>query len=439
MKLVSDPYSPAYPTTWLLFGMIFALAGAHFMSIPWPRLATVAFYVVALAWVSVLAWRNRRHVWPVSALDVLFAGFALLVSASLIFRGDPLGEATGKFAAYLPFLVVIPYLCGRLMKAQDIELFMRIALMAGITLLPVLLIDRFTSPGSAFVRWPFFGQDHGALLAGTLLATALVALCVQALDIRNRGETNNRLRPLVLYGLIGLVTAFLVWVTARGWLLSAVVGVAAACLLARQHSLRKRIALCGAVLVVAAVSLAVLPALDPQFGGLYSRALDVSSQPAWVEPASFVGAGPILGEASCEPFRKGNNSIAMRWVLYKEAIAMFSEHPVFGVGPARFGARSCTGPMGFPHSTILQGLAELGVIGGGLLIGLLTLAAVTLVRPFLRVRQGEGWAAGAFVMALFAMFLVADQIYGNYFMSASMWLMLGIAASMHHSAKRTHG
>lgn len=422
--------------------MTFALAGANFMAIPWPRLATVAFYVVALAWVAVLAWRDVRHVRAVTVLDVLFAGFVICVSASLILRGGASGEATGRFAAYLPFLVVIPFLCGRLMKAPDIALLMRIVLIAGVILLPVLLIDRMTSPGPERVRWPFFGQDHGALLAGPLLASALVALCVHALDAQNRRQTDNPMGRLALYGSIGVVTAFLVWVTARGWLLSGLVGVAATCLFARQHSLWRRVALCGAVLAFAGASLAVLPSLDSQFGGLYSRTLDMSSRPesvgGWGAPTS-VDAGPVLGEASCEPFRKGKNSIAMRWVLYQEAMAMFSRNPVFGVGAAGFGARSCTGPMGFPHSTILQGIAELGIIGGGLLIGVLVLAAVTLARPFLSIGQGKDWAADTFVLALFAMFLVADQIYGNYFMSASMWLTLGIAASMRAGIKRNHG
>jgi len=80
MKFIPGLYSPAYPAAWLLFGMLFALAVAHFMAIPWPQLASVAFYAVALVWVSVLAWRERRNFWPVTALDVLFVGFVLLVS-----------------------------------------------------------------------------------------------------------------------------------------------------------------------------------------------------------------------------------------------------------------------------------------------------------------------------------------------------------------------
>ena len=447
MKIPSGLYSTAYPAAWLIFGMLFALAGAHFMAIPWPQFATVALYSVAFAWVSVLAWRGKQHIWPLTALDVLSAGFVLLVSASLVFQGGISGE-DGKFGGYLLFMVIIPYLCGRLMRVPDIVLFMRITLAAGMTLPPLLLIDRLTSPGREGGRWPFFGQDHGALLAGVLLAAVLIALCVRILDFQNLGEATKRPGPLFLYGLAGLLTVFLVWVTARGWLLSALLGVAVACLSARQHSIGRRVGLWAAILAVAGLSLSGLPKLDPYFGRMYAVPMNMGStvenMGSTVEPilgatGPILGAtGPILGEASCQPFKEGVNSVAMRWVLYQEAMAMFLENPIFGVGAARFGEQSCTGAMGFPHSTILQGGAELGLIGGGLLIGLMILAAVTLARPFLSVRQGSNWSAHAFVLALFAAFQLGDQIYGNYFMSVGTWLLLGIAASMRAVGNREH-
>lgn len=431
MKLLPRFCSPAYPAAWLLFGMLFTLAVAHFVAMPWPQLATVAVYAVPLAWVSVLAWREQWHIRFVTALDVLFVGFVLLVSASLVFQGGRLGEA-GKFARYLPFMVVIPYLCGRLMRVSDIALFMRATLIAGMTMLPLLLIDRFTSPERETTRWPFFGQDHGALLVGVLLAAALIALCVRILDCRNMGERNNRLGRLLLYGLIGLMTVFLVWITARGWLLAGLAGGAVVCLSARQRPIWRRVGLLAAVLAIAWLSLSALPKLDPHFGRFYAQPTDLGSR---TEP-TLGATGPILGDASCQPLKDGLNSIAIRWMLYREAMAMFSENPIFGVGAARFGGRSCAGSTGFPHSTILQGFAELGLIGGGLLVGLFALAAITLLRPFLHVKQEPNWSAGAFVLALLAAFLVADQIYGNYFMSVGTWLILGIAASMRANVKQ---
>ncbi len=413
------------------------------MAIPWTQLATVAMYAIALAWVSLQAWRKPRQKWSFSALDALFVGFVLLVSASLFFQRGIWGEA-GRFAFYLPILVVVPYLCGRLMRVRDIKILILITLIAGMSIMPLLLVDRFTLPMRETGRWPFFGLDHGALLVGALLASTLIALCVRILDLKI-GERNNRLRQILFYGLVGITSGFLVWVTARGWLLAGLAGVAVVCLLARQQPIWKRTGLLAAVLTMVGLSMVALPKLDSQFGRLYAIATDRSSQPViyFGEGRPVLGEGrpvlgegrPVLGEASCQPIKEGVNSIAIRWVLYQEAMAMFLENPILGVGAARFGEQSCTGPKGFPHSTILQGFAELGVIGGGLLIGMLILAAVTLLRAFLSVRHRPNWSTDVFILAFFAMLLGADQIYGNYFMSVGSWLMLGIAASVGASNK----
>ena len=447
MKIPQHLYSPAYPAAWLLFGMIFALAVAHFMAAPWVRLATVTFYVVPMGWLSALAWQKRQHVWPVTALDVLFVGFVLQVSASLVFQGGSLGESA-KFARYMPFMVAIPYLGGRLMRVSDFALLSRVTLVAGVAMLPLLLLDRFTSHAQEGGRWPFFGQSHGMLLVGALLAPTLIALCVRMLGCRSPRSSNVRPEQLIYWGLIALVTVFLVWVKARGWLLAGLVAVAVTCLSARHRLITTRMGLLTAVLAIAGITLASLPRIDPQSEKFYALLLTkpaiygaTPAKPA-IYGASLAETGPILGEASCLPFKEGVNSVAIRWVMYREAVAMLMAHPYLGVGATRFGERSCTGPGWYPHSTILQGFAELGLVGGGLLVGLLALAFVTLVRPFLSVRQGAIWSANSFVLALFAAFLVADQIYGNYFMSVDMWLILGIAASMRADAKRgfdSHG
>jgi hypothetical protein len=429
--------SPAYPAAWLLYAMIFAFAAAHFIGVPWPRGGAVAVYSAAAVWVAVLAWRKRWDLWPPTVLDALFVGFVLLVSASLVFQWTPSGEPS-KYARFLPFMVVIPYLCGRLMGLADVRLIWRVILLTGLLLLPLLLLDRLISPGRESGRWAFFGLDHGALVAGALVATLLVALCVRALDRPNPGERQNRPDRFILYALIGLTTVFLVWVTARGWLLAGLGGGAVTCLFARHRTIAIRGGLLTAVLVVAGGSIVMLPKLDANFGGLYAMTLDKDSRAAFGATGPILGAtGPILGEASCQPFKEGINSVAMRGVMYREAVAMFLENPVLGVGADRFGERSCTGPGWYPHNTLLQAYAELGLVGGGLLTVLMALAAVTLVRPLLAFSNGTTkWVAHVFALALFTLFFLVDQFYGNYFQAIGVWLTLGIASSLRAGDKR---
>lgn len=53
--------SPVYPAAWLLFGMAFSRAIAHFFSFTWSKIATVIFYLVPFVWVSMIIW-NRRGI-----------------------------------------------------------------------------------------------------------------------------------------------------------------------------------------------------------------------------------------------------------------------------------------------------------------------------------------------------------------------------------------
>jgi hypothetical protein len=218
MKHMAFILTPAYPAAWLLFGMLFGLAAAYFLAASWSKTATAVIYTVPLVWVALVARHRPETLRGLNRIDVLFAVFILAVLTSLtVMQGGQ--EHTWKLLRYMPFMMAVPYVCGRLMRAPDIDLFSRITLVAGTAILPLLLIDRFTSAGRGTARWPFFGQDHGALLVGALLAITLIALCVRVLACRNPDERNNRLNQLARYGLIGLITVFLVWVTARGWLL----------------------------------------------------------------------------------------------------------------------------------------------------------------------------------------------------------------------------
>lgn len=431
--------SLAWLAAWLLFGLLYVQALSHFMGVPWARSMTVIFYLGAMAWAASLTWRQRARMHMLNVIDGLFIAFVIAVLASLAFAGEPTGGVI-KYAPYLPFMMIVPYVCGRLIRLPEIYVLLRIILIAGMVMLPLMLIDRLVSPSSEVGRWPFFGFDHGALMVGALLAMVLVALFVRVLD-RPFTRTNNGVhRRYSNSGLLLLTTVFLVWTSARGWMLAGLAGTAIAGIAAAQYSILRRAALWVAVLGVAVLSLQMLPKIDTQFGRLYSKTFDVSSYPEFLlgkARPEFDNAQPvhgesqpILGEASCQPFIERNNSIAMRWLMYQEAIAMFLENPILGVGAGRFGVRSCAGYMGFPHSTILQGVAELGVIGGGLLIVLLLITLLTLIRIMVPMKTRANWQANAFALALFGAFMLADQIYGNYMMATGTWMLIGYAAGV---------
>lgn len=438
-------YSPAYPAALLVHGMTFVFAALHFLSITWPSGMAATFYAALFAWVLVLVWHERSTLISVGWFDLFFMVFFLLVLASLLFKPGP-AVGTDKFARYLPFMVAIPYLCGRLLRGSDIARLVLVILCAGILMLPLALLDHIFWPGRIGPRWPFFGQDHGPLLIGAILTSTMIAACVYRQDERRK---NWAAGEIARYALLSVLSGFLVWVAARGWLLAALAGIVVLILTAFNHKRRlwAYVSYLVVVLVTASLSLAFLPRPTGQFYvGLLNAPLSVSGpeHPVVTLPSAGGGSGqagqypstvqpdlpngPLLGKASCKPIEEGKSSVAIRLVFYQEAMAMFERFPLLGVGAARFGAWSCAGIQGFPHSTVMQGFAELGLLGGGMFAGLLSVSLWVLARRFVLEPRRQASATNSFIVPWFIALILADQIYGNYFMSLGTYLMLGLAA-----------
>lgn len=430
----------AYPAVMLLFGMVYASAAFHLLSLSWSWIVTATVYAIPLLWVVALALWSKRRVRTVTEIDVAFLLLVTAIAVSLLVNTVSLGEKL-KYASYLPFMVIAPFLCGRLMRLGDIDVFAKLVVMAGILIAPFLAIDRFASSDMLeSARWSFFGLNHGALLVGALLAPTLLTICAygggwtREIGFGQPGPTETAIK----YGAIAMVTGLLVWVMARGWAVAAVCGIGSLVLSAyKDKRLIRTYAIQFAfVLTTGALWMSILPPPSIRF---YAAVITQPVQTLGIGPPTEIKQQsiPVLGEESCLPFRRGQDSVAMREVLYQEAFSIFKQYPLYGVGVANFGRHSCTGVMGYPHSTILQSLSETGLVGGGVLIGLLYMAASTVTRLVIFARGRKNFLKASFVLALLTMFFVADQIYGNYLMSVGTYFLLGLTSSMRVTAKKT--
>lgn len=432
--LLSILFNPAIPAALFLFGMVFFLAFANFSGFVWTFYATAMFYSSLVFWIALIAWQRREAFRGFASIDMLFLGFVIVLLASVAYPyGDGYGTVT-KEIYYLPFLVCAPYFCGRLIRTHEVGVFSRIAICSGLAMLPLMAIDLLISPSSLAGRWPFFGLNYSPLLLGGLLAATLISLGTQVLSCTGEKRMSN-LQWLLYYFVIGLVTIVLVWVKARGWVFAGLAGMSVAIWAARNAGLLNRLGLFMYVLCLVALALSSETAMGRSYYGKLLIAPDAMLLNL-EHPDLSKGINPILGEASCRPIEESVDSVAIRGVLYQEAYAIFIENPLFGIGATRFGKRSCIGRGGFPHSTILQGIAELGLIGGGLLLGVLLSALITLVRGCILESSGKGGYEARFVLALLSALLLADQIYGNYFMMVGVCLMLGITGRMQSEEKK---
>ncbi len=417
--------SPAIPGFFILHGMLFILITVHFLDILWSSTATVIFYMAVSSWVILIITQQRNLFRSVTVVDWLFLFFIFYV----LLRGatdlSSVDNFNKSYLRYLPFLTLIPYLCGRLITYADVEIFKNTVILASLILLILVLLDRIISPslGSDVGRWPYFDLNHGPLLVGAVFSTSLLSLSVTAISLSNNHPSNRRLAVLIgMYVFIFIITVAFVWVTARGWLVAGLIGVVFISLIDKNHLVKNRIQLSLFVLSVALLSILTLPKIDPAFGKLYSYSF-VTDGVFSVQPDK------ITNPELCKDMVNTNNSLSIRWMLYGEAVSMFMEYPIAGVGVARFRDFSCSGLSDYPHSTILQAFAELGLIGGGILLSIIFISCLLLIKQIFATADNQRIVA-IFLSGLFLTFFITDQIYGNYLMSSGTWLIAGVVARM---------
>jgi hypothetical protein len=430
MKLPIVPawlLSPALPAAGLLYGMLFCLAIAHLMGWMWSPLATKIFYGALFSWVVMLAWQSRHLLRTAGLTDIIYGLFVLGVLISLLAHGR-VDFVVGKYLQFVPVMVVLPYILGRIMTPGDARLLVPIFVWAGPLALLLAFIDYYRNHESmtAGPRWIFFGVDHSPLLISFVLSASLIASTFMLFTQRRAAW-----RQAALLVVQSICVAALVFVAARGVLLGSLLGLAFLMLAMRGVSVVRR---AGFLLYLSAMlvfSFFVLP--NPQsehYAKLMTDPNMVYKTSSGANTAAS-GATPILGEAACSPFKEGQNSVAMRWVLYKEAVSIFQGSPWVGVGASLFGRHSCTGMGGYPHSTILQSFAELGVAGGLLFAGLM---ACAMTGSLQRTGGSKHWMM-PLILGMFVQYLATDQFYGNYLMAAGTYFWVGVAASMQSNSE----
>lgn len=437
-KIVSIFISPATPSAILLYGIIFGFAMWSYLGWSWQRSDTIILYLATSIWATaIIFYRSRVIGFSLNRLDVIFSLFLLLVLASIAAHW---WAGTAMYLEYMPVFFVLPFLLGRMMGVEDVLLFRKILIGMGSALLMLMPVEYWKNsrPDSIFGNSPIpilFGQGHGGMLSGLMLsATFLFLLSIliaqaKATASMGRGERWSR---LIRWIALALVVFEMVWISSRGALIAALVGMIILFLFFPFCGWRRKAG------ILFYVSLMMLIAFTDSFQnegypGRYREMiqpptvmLDVVEK-AGVDLAWKLEHGkPILGAKSCELVV---DSIAARWIYYQEALAIFSLKPLVGVGVNWFGFYSCVGPGGYPHSTILQVFAEIGVLGGLLYLTLLWMGIGAIVTR--NISSGEMYFRmnGGWLLAFFILQFVASQFNGNYLASAGLYFVVGLSSS----------
>lgn len=430
--------SPAAPTAALLYGIVFLFAIAYYVGAPWQRSYTIALYLVLMVWTVLVVFDRVRDRRPSpNRIDYLFASFfiAVLVSAVVNWWGGTIRQFE-----LMPVFFVAPYVLGRAMRADDVYMLRNLLIGMGILLLPLILLAYLRE-----ILWddrPYdisplpilFGQGHGVMLSGLLLSVTLLGVISVLLTSSHQQAPGRRAAAkgrYVGYALLVSIVVAMGWISSRGPILAGMVGIIILFLLAPTSARRRKIEIL--VVLVFAIAIAVAHSLQSKHNAAYYAY--VIQVPIVVEgvngdtsDSTRLAGSPvsILGEGAC---KRIVDSVSDRWLHYNQAVALFLAKPLFGAGANHYGFYACTGPGSFPHSTVLQVFAELGVFVGMAYCALIWSTLHALMRMRRDPNQPTTKPVWTWLLTLSVMQLLIAQLSGDYFTSAALYFVMGAAAN----------
>lgn len=362
-------------------------------------------------------------------LDILFVSLVVWITGSLVFNG-PADQRLGLI--YIASAMLVPYAFARLMKQSDIEVFIRTTVSLALILVPVCILGIFilgdynSSTEASAERLVLFDSFLGPGTFGLAIGM-LIPLCVISILFKKRiGE-----RRLLAWVIISSVIWAIVALGARSIFISGFITALLILIFARRVGIKWRIILGAYLLICAGLSLISFQASRIDFFSqlLTKPSFDTSITP----PGHSQPSNPTSTNKIQDCYIKGN-SVAIRYVLYSEAIDLFLTSPltVTGVGAGNFGFHSCFKnqhkPFASPHGTVLHVLTELGLIGGVLFLGIVLIAFGGLLRRLWR--DGfRGNLTSCVLTALWTYYFIVDQFSHSYFTVVHFFLLAGVIAS----------
>lgn len=412
------------------FGLFYFHILFYYLKIPWNANLTIIFYSALTIIILCQLCSSKSYFRSANSLDIFFFFFITIICASLCLENLSISLKI-RVCAYLCFMVFAPYMCGSLISYSKIKKFQNLVLFFSLVILPLLVFDHLVTPDTGRGRSIFFDLEYSPLMIGSLLSWALIIQHLKLLFFLNSNKNKNYLIIFIYLMFLITLVVFLVWVSARGWLIAGISGTILITVTKKQEKKWQKFVVILIILFAAGVSLRWLDLLDNRFGKVYSIARESVFLQSHQIDTSITNSSSnlILNKVNCLSI-VNDNSISIRLNLYREAMEIFLQRPLLGVGVSSFGLYSCLGPEVYPHSTILQILSELGLLGICVYSILIILTFTKLLSIKRKIMIGYESSSIDFLISLFLISLIADQIYGNYLISITSWLIIGITAGL---------
>lgn len=352
-------------------------------------LLALLFLLAAGLW---LAARFRQHgrlrMSPLSWSFLLVAGTALVSAAGAVALGSSLLEVL-RIVTVVTMLVVLEQLLPDRVTVRRLLLacYLSLALALGYTLLMAAL-----GAVPAEVKGDFT-RISGPFTQSTTFGRYLMFLVVFGFAVH---PYLGRWWRHALGVLLALSLVFLLLTNTRSAILGTALGLVVVALL------RRSVRLLAALVVVAVLAVATLPAVGERFAQLgASRA---------------VGGGPT------------GNTLAWRMDYWAEVVTLAKRNPVTGIGPNM--TQHQTDEAKKPHNDLLRAYVETGLVGLGAYLLLLVMLLRTGVRALRRAppKSLERGVAVGFVgcTVTFVAVSLASNVISNV---ATLWYFVAFAAA----------
>jgi O-antigen ligase len=314
--------------------------------------------------------------------------------------------------------VATAYVCGKLFSIEDLQKLWNLfanfcAILVLLTTLDLLFFQ------TNDMRFQFFGLGHSPLILAYIF-TFFLSLHTAFLLNKNFSTSVFELNFAVNLMSFSVCIFFTVVFGARGWLLALILGIFGSVLTFSKSSKSNKVFYLAFFASNVCLFLYFSSAVLGQ-ANIYKYTVEVAPSFGEIVKLIYNGEG-------CSVFST-NNSIAWRLQYYYEALIAFMNNPFFGIGIGGFEELSCAPWSAFPHSTILQAFAEMGLLGGGSLVACFCAALLHLLR-YSRINMDPKGKVLTQVGGLLFIGIIADQFYGNLSLNLITWFALGIVSAL---------
>lgn len=304
------------------------------------------------------------------------------------------------------FLIIIgricaPYILGRLFDFEQVKRFIEYVLpLSLIFCIGLIFIELSYGPYNENARALFFSNYTAYKTAGNSVGFLFVATSAVELSQVNYSRLIRFLNSCAI-----VISVFvIVHMGARGMLSASLMVIFYICLLGNIG--RRYLTLFFLIIFSLFFSFATLP---------QSRA------------EHYANLAKTLFPFFQQITTTSNESLEIRTSYVYDTIAAFEKHPILGNGTGNFDTDN---KFTSPHSTFLQAVAELGIVGFSVFLMMNIRFGVLFHRSIsCRDNSLSNFPVARVVAAMWAFSLVQDQFSGNYFNSTQYFFLSALLVS----------